>query len=252
VAGGNLFNVTTADAYTDAATLQGPPSARVRVAVYNAAVAYQLQIDSGRWEPEDFLGPWVGTFTQPWVTGIRFRSLAAGHPAQVSAKLLPEGVDEGAPPGFGVDPSGAITPGSGMTVARVFSSVPLSIPTGTATVIPFDSKNFDTGGYFDVAGHPTRLASAIGGFFLVGANVEWAANAVGVREVSIRQGGVNLVADAGEPAVTGGLATSQEVVHLLSLAAGDYFEVVVVQNSGGPLNILATNFSPVFCIARLA
>jgi hypothetical protein len=119
VSAGVLANATTSDGYTAATTLEGPPSERVRVAVYNAAVAYQIQIEAGRWEPEEFLGPWVGTFSQPFVTGIRFRSFTPGQPAQVSARLLPAGVDEGAPPGYTVSPAGVVTPSSDLVIKYV-------------------------------------------------------------------------------------------------------------------------------------
>jgi hypothetical protein len=240
MAGGTLANVTTSDDYTGAATLNGPPSERVRVAVYNAAVAYQLQIDAGRWEPEEFLGPWVGTFSQPWVTGIRFRSFAPGQPAQVSARLLPAGTDEGAPPGYTVSPGGIVTPTKALLdVARLsIAAPPIVIGTSTVTAVTLaQAYDFNTNStiWGARAGVGSGEGVLVGGVYRLTAYVEWAGSGVGVRWGFIRRNGVALgIQDmrGADPDVSKSTLTGLE-----SLAAGDTIEVCVYQDSGGNLNL---------------
>lgn len=241
MAGGSLANVTTSDDYTAAATLAGPPSERVRVAVYNAAVAYQLQIDAGRWEPEEFLGPWVGTFTQPWVTGIRFRSFAPGQPAQVSARLLPAGNDEGAPPGYSVSPAGIVTPTKALLdVARLSIAVtPTSIPNASITPVSLaQAYDFNTNGTIWGARGGTGSGESViaGGIYRLTAYVVWAASAVGTRYVLIRRNGAGIGIEdvrGASPSLAGEVGISGDEL----LAAADTLEVCVYQDTGGPLNL---------------
>lgn len=80
-----LNNVTTANGYTNAATLSCPRSTRVTLYVRNASVYYQLGQGwpSTSWGPEKFLPP--GTLSgQRTCDAIRLRSALAGAPAQVT------------------------------------------------------------------------------------------------------------------------------------------------------------------------
>lgn len=97
---GNLNNVATQDAYVDALTVEFPfPRPAFSANVTNAAVFYQLAIiaPGGRdsaWHPlEHVQTPAYLNFRDPEsegfppntkFAGIRFRSAAAGVPAQVS------------------------------------------------------------------------------------------------------------------------------------------------------------------------
>jgi hypothetical protein len=88
----SIVNQATADTYTAACTLENvPPGAVNGLQVYGASVMMQLQKSYGpgdnRWEAERFVGPVVGSLGAPAVTGIRFRSAAAGISARVSATI---------------------------------------------------------------------------------------------------------------------------------------------------------------------
>lgn len=94
-----INNVTTADAYTEAATLKCFPAASVTLTVTNAAVYYSLNLNatgtravpgSGNWTEDRQLLPgyWsfaASDFQGQVCTGIRLRSFLAGTPAIVSA-----------------------------------------------------------------------------------------------------------------------------------------------------------------------
>lgn len=95
---GELPNVTTADAYTQANTVTHPPSSRLRLIVRNASIAYQLgYADAAGGGPPDFekyrerpLPPGNYGFDESHepFTGIRVRSLTSGTPAQVIADAV--------------------------------------------------------------------------------------------------------------------------------------------------------------------
>lgn len=90
-----LNNATTQSAYVPAATLEGAASVRVSIFVANAAVYYQLKVQSTpsladsawEWGPEIFCPPSFQNLTR-LTTGVRFRSANSAAPAQVTAQLL--------------------------------------------------------------------------------------------------------------------------------------------------------------------
>lgn len=116
----SLVNLATADDYADALTLRLPRAVRVVVQVANAAVIYQLDdSDEGKglWTNEAFLGPSFASFDRR-CSGIRFRSAAAGAPAQLSCELLDaaavaEGADAVSAATYSVGSSGSVAPSSG-------------------------------------------------------------------------------------------------------------------------------------------
>jgi hypothetical protein len=90
----SLVNVATTDNYSDGATLIAPGAASINVHVRNAAVLMQKAVTAGggatQWLPTNgiFIPPgdrgFVRRLGEP-LEGVRFKSAAAGTPAQVSA-----------------------------------------------------------------------------------------------------------------------------------------------------------------------
>jgi hypothetical protein len=94
-----LNNATTADAYTDAATIVGGDHQRVNIIISDAPIYYSLQLAGqgrgptvGSWLPERYLPCGAGkTFAVALsrkCSGMRFRSGTPGVPATVSAEML--------------------------------------------------------------------------------------------------------------------------------------------------------------------
>jgi hypothetical protein len=142
---------------------------------------------------------------------------------------------------------GAVTTAKigGTPTARVTHNANQAIPGNAAvTVLAFNTERFDSGTLHDVAANNTRITAPVAGIYLVTANITWEANATGARELNIRRNGTTNVARVVQPgdAVN---TTDQEAATLVKLAAGDYVEVALRQNSGAPLNVLtAPEFSP--------
>jgi len=92
-----LNNITTANEYTEANTLETRYAIRrSTVRVYNAAIMRQLLVapvndpSLAVWEEELFLAPGVQSDRRDWYYGIRVRSAVAGKPAQVTIEAVPQ------------------------------------------------------------------------------------------------------------------------------------------------------------------
>ena len=118
--------------------------------------------------------------------------------------------------------------------ARVSRAAVQSINDTTWTSISFDTENEDNDTIW-AAGAPTRLTVVHPGFYLVTATAAFAYSAFGAERALrvLLNGGIA----GGAPFYANGTTAPQATVSLLRyLAAGDYLEAQVYQNSGGALN----------------
>ena len=160
--------------------------------------------------------------------------------------------------GFGIAPGGvgtssladgAVTPAKlGLVpAARVTNSTPQSaanVP--TFTTLAFDTERFDTAALH--TGSDTRLTAPIAGLYVVSAQISWdAASNVGARELAINKNGSTIIARTVSAPSPSPNTTEQSITTLANLAAGDFVEVKLRQNSGGSLTVFtAPEFSPEF------
>jgi hypothetical protein len=129
--------------------------------------------------------------------------------------------------------------GRGPAHARVYNDATQAIATGTETVVTFNTERYDTGGFHSTSANTGRLIAPTAGLYLVGANIAFAANGTGVRIVYLRLNGAERIAAVSSPAnatVDNGYSPST----MWQMGPGDYVEVLVTQNSGGNLNVLAS------------
>jgi hypothetical protein len=139
--------------------------------------------------------------------------------------------------------------------ARVYNSANLSIPTGANTALTFNSERQDSdpaGAIHDTGSNTSRLTCKTPGVYAIWANVQFAANATGQRNAQIVLNGATAIGLALDPSAT----ASQDSYLIVStpylLAANDYVEVHVFQNSGGNLNVIASgNVSPEFAMFKI-
>jgi hypothetical protein len=126
--------------------------------------------------------------------------------------------------------------------ARVYNSAAISTATGTPKILTFDSERYDNGGLHSTSANTGRLTATI-----------TASNITGSRYVGLKVNGATYVAFDERQAVTvAGRPTIVTVSTSYQLAAGDYVEVEVFQNSGGNLNVNASgNYTPEFWIVRV-
>ena len=123
-----------------------------------------------------------------------------------------------------------------------------ALTTGTEAAITFDAETYDIGGLHDTGANTARItvpAAMVGrgGMRLVG-QVTFDANATGYRRLRWRKtlaaGGTVLLASTRLPAVATAATTTevQCIARDEMPAAGDYYELLATQNSGGNLNAM--------------
>lgn len=130
--------------------------------------------------------------------------------------------------------------------ARVNRTGILSIPNATETAIPFNFEQYDTHGFWDPA-HPTRLTVPVGraGLLAWDGALEWQDQGspdpdTGVRGVALRKNG-NSYIKQGQTITAPIKREMRQTVETpgVLLAAGDYVELTVYQDSGAARTIVA-------------
>ncbi len=118
------------------------------------------------------------------------------------------------------------------SVARSHQSVGQGINSATVTAMTLDTNDFNTDGMWS-SGANTKFTAQIAGKYLCFGGVSWPSlNDTVDASIAVRKNGTTVYAETNW---TMGVATSpfQTVTDILSLAATDYIEFVVSQNSGG-------------------
>jgi hypothetical protein len=123
--------------------------------------------------------------------------------------------------------------------SRAYNSNPIAIVTATPTPIPFDSITYQNVSMHSVAVNNTRMTALRDGFYTIHASVQWEAIALGIRSVGIQINGSTMIASLDHQAalVVPAFTQDQSISSGFFLREGEYFEVIVYQNSGGPVNI---------------
>jgi len=125
--------------------------------------------------------------------------------------------------------------------ARVYRSTAQSIPTGTWTAVVHDTVRYDTGGQWS-AGNPSRLTAQVAGTYVITGGLLFTASTAGVQRSSgIRLNGANWLSIGPPLAQTfaAGSGAVSVVATVVQLNAGDYVELMAMQDSGGALNLSA-------------
>lgn len=113
-----------------------------------------------------------------------------------------------------------------------------SIPNNAYTTVSFETALYDTSSFWD-SGLPTRLTIPSGvNKVVLKANVQWDANDTGRREFSLRKNGGSFIGQPDSRNAASQRTNDNMASAVIDVIAGDYFEVVVLQNSGGALNLM--------------
>jgi hypothetical protein len=131
-----------------------------------------------------------------------------------------------------------------MAGCRVYHNTVNTCATGTAVMLAFNSERFDTDGYHDTVTNNSRLTvpTGLAGTYLITAVITFAASMAGMREVALKVNNATYIAiDDRDALSTAGLTTSMTMMATWVLAAGDYVQVQVYQNSGGNLDVIGTS-----------
>lgn len=189
------------------------------------------------------------TFTSTTLTAAQFNGLigAGGNLDWLKGALAAIGVTAD---------SGGQTVDSAMSGARVYNNANISIANNAWTALTFNSEYWDThdaaaSTFHSTSSNTGRLTIPAGrsGYYLVGATVEFAADATGKRGLRlVHSVGATVFAASIEDATPTGVH-ALTIVSLWNLAAAEYVTCEVFQNSGAAINAnRSADYSPEFWI----
>ena len=116
---------------------------------------------------------------------------------------------------------------------------------GPQQSLTFDTNVYDNAGMHSTKVNSSRLTALTAGVYEITGNVQWAANATGVRDLLIVKNGSTIIARTEVP----GSSPVQEVTTQVNMGTRDFVELQVAQNSGAALNVEALSaWSPVFAM----
>ena len=135
--------------------------------------------------------------------------------------------------------------------ARASNSANLTIANNTNTVVTYDTEVFDTGGLY-AAGTPNRFTITQAGLYLITGSIEWSnSTTTGKRTFGIYVNGTLQIAAVDDGITTHTNAVEQNISALYLLAAADYVQLKAYQTSGGNLDIVQQDYSPIFSIVLI-
>jgi hypothetical protein len=142
----------------------------------------------------------------------------------------------------GTDPVWKVTDYS----CRVYRTTNQSISNDTATYVAFDNESYDTDTMHDNSTNNDRITIKTAGKYTICGAVLFAANSTGIRILEIEKNGTTTLASSrinatASPYYTGLMAVSSD-----NFAVNDYVKALVLQNSGGALNLVVQGGIPNF------
>jgi hypothetical protein len=150
-------------------------------------------------------------------------------------------------------PSWAAPAGGGFVgcLATVTASTQ-SISNSSATAVTFPGTDvYDTDAFHNPASNNSRITipAGLGGYYQVYGQVGWADNATGRRLLYLRKNN-NVIYYSEGFASGSGLNSTLSVMVVVELAASDYLELFVFQNSGTSVNILGDSSNTFFGVVK--
>lgn len=135
--------------------------------------------------------------------------------------------------------------GDNPPACRVYHSVAQTVPNSPGVLaLAFDSERYDPDGMHSPA-NPTRLTAVQHGVHRVICNAETVSNATGTRTLDVRMNGETTAIGRDSKMAASSGNTRLLVDTEYEFQIGDYAELVVIQSSGGNLDVAANpKFSP--------
>lgn len=133
--------------------------------------------------------------------------------------------------------------------ARVHNSNPESIPSNISsnTIMTFDTEDYNINNMHSTITNPSRLTCTSSGVYEIIGQGFFDSNSTGERGLIIQLNGSTDIANSNTPAAANPFGSAVIVNTHFFLNSGDYVELYVGQNSGGPLGFNA----PTLMMAKL-
>jgi hypothetical protein len=140
---------------------------------------------------------------------------------------------------------------SGGEGARVFNDANLTISNALATVLTFNSEDWDVGGCHSTVSNTSRLIAPVTGKYTVVGQVWFVANSTGIRGIYILKNGT-VKCQVGDNYPHGTYSCVLNITTIVDLAVGDYVELSAYQNTGGNLDVrYLSDRTPYFMMQRM-
>jgi hypothetical protein len=134
---------------------------------------------------------------------------------------------------------------------RLRHSTTQAVSTASATPIAFNTEDIDTDTMHDTVTNNTRITFKAAGDYVVMASAEFAPNATGQRQISIKLNNTTYIALDNTPTVGAGDSTRIPCGCLYTFAVNDYVEALAYQDSGGNLNVNGNTYGTLFHAFRV-
>lgn len=127
--------------------------------------------------------------------------------------------------------------------AKAYATGDQTITTATLTPVNLDAEAYDIGGFHDTVTNNTRMtipadgatAGTAAGLYRISGQIQWAASATNARMAAIRKNGSTYLGYQRILAASASVSTVVAVTVDDVAVAGDYYELIAWQNSGGDL-----------------
>ena len=133
---------------------------------------------------------------------------------------------------------------------RLFNNAAIVVADATAVTLTFNTEALNSYGMHSLTANTSRITFPRKGIAIIGGSVQFAANAVGYRQLYIQlngSGSQSIARDLRMAITVAAVQTQQSIVSAYPVSANDYAELIVAQNSGGNLNIESSaNYTPGF------
>ena len=120
-------------------------------------------------------------------------------------------------------------------LCRAYQSANTSIANNSTTTLSYNAENYDTDSMHSITTNTSRITIVTAGVYAITAGITWDINATGIRVINLRINAATNIAFATQTNNGASNFTEQTVSTHYSLAAAEYVETTVYQNSGGAL-----------------
>lgn len=142
--------------------------------------------------------------------------------------------------------------GTPAKTAKAFNSTNQSIPDSTDMFLAFDSEEFDTDNIHDNAVLNSRMTVKTAGHYMLQGQISLASSTGGARVLKVVKNGIQLVAEFKDDGLTPATDHFMQVHGLQLSVVNDYYELVINQNSGAPVDAVGGAANTWFAITRVS
>lgn len=131
--------------------------------------------------------------------------------------------------------------GSDKPKVHVYTTNSQSVATSTVTPIQFGAELYDNRGIHSTTYSNSKIIipSGMGGLYIMTGVFSMVQSGTGYQTAAWRFNGTPTYEGRSDKVANAGVQLSNIATYMVEVPAGEYFELIAFQTSGGPLNVLA-------------